>query len=90
MAEYMKADPQLFWSVALSILSIILVIVSVAVSIATLKQNSRMIESNARPYIGVSSLQVNNGSPFFLISIRNYGASAGLIREFSCSKPLGK
>lgn len=48
-----------------------------------------MIESSARPYIGVSSLQVNNGSPFFLISVRNYGASAGLINGFSCSKPLG-
>ena len=48
-----------------------------------------MNESSARPYIGVSSLQVNNGSPFFLISVRNYGASAGLINGFSCSKPLG-
>ena len=89
MVECMKADPQLFWSIALSILSVILVIVSVVVSIATLRQNSKMIESSARPYIGVSSLQVNNGSPFFLISVRNYGASAGLINGFSCGKPLG-
>ena len=89
MVECMKADPQLFWSIALSVLSVILVIVSIVVSIATLRQNSKMIESSARPYIGVSSLQVNNGSPFFLISVRNYGASAGLINGFSCSKPLG-
>lgn len=89
MVECMKADPQLFWSIALSILSVVLVIVSVVVSIATLRQNSKMIESSARPYIGVSSLQVSNGSPFFLISVRNYGASAGLINGFSCSKPLG-
>ena len=89
MVECMKADPQLFWSITLSILSVILVIVSVVVSIATLRQNSKMIESSARPYIGVSSLQVNNGSPFFLISVRNYGASAGLINGFSCGKPLG-
>ena len=61
----------------------------VAVSIATLRQNSKMIESSARPYISVSSLQVNNGSPFFLISIRDYGASTGLINEFSFNKALG-
>lgn len=84
-----EGRPQLFWSIALSILSVVLVIVSVVVSIATLRQNSKMIESSARPYIGVSSLQVSNGSPFFLISVRNYGASAGLINGFSCSKPLG-
>lgn len=84
-----EGRPQLFWSIALSMLSVILVIVSVIVSIATLRQNSKMIESSARPYIGVSSLQVNNGSPFFLISVRNYRASAGLINGFSCGKPLG-
>lgn len=84
-----EGRPQLFWSIALSILSVVLVIVSVVVSIATLRQNSKMIESSARPYIGVSSLQVSNGFPFFLISVRNYGASAGLINGFSCSKPLG-
>lgn len=90
MDELTKTDPQLFWSIALSMLSVVLIVVSVAVSIATLLQNSKMIESSARPYIGVASLQVNNGSPFFLISIKNYGASAGLISKFSCSEDLGR
>lgn len=90
MDELTKTDPQLFWSIALSMLSVVLIVVSVAVSIATLLQNSKMIESSARPYIGVASLQVNNGSPFFLISIKNYGASAGSISKFSCSEDLGR
>lgn len=37
MVECMTADPQPFWSTALGILSVLLVIVSVAVSIATLR-----------------------------------------------------
>lgn len=48
MDELTKTDPQLFWSIALSMLSVVLIVVSVAVSIATLLQNSKMIESSAR------------------------------------------
>ena len=61
-----------------------LVIVSVVVSVLTLRQNSKMIEGSTRPYIGVSSLQVNNGSPAFLIAVKNYGATAGKITSFNC------
>lgn len=71
MLDMLNNDPQLFWSIALSILSVVLVVVSVVVSVLTLRQNSKMIEGSTRPYIGVSSLQVNNGSPIFMIAVKN-------------------
>ena len=71
LIEVLNNDPQLFWSITLSILSVALVVVSVVVSVLTLQQNNKMIEGSTRPYIGVSSLQVNNGSHKFMIVVRN-------------------
>ena len=88
LIELFNNDPQLFWSIALSILSVVLVVVSVVVSVLTLRQNSKMIEGSTRPYIGVSSLQVNNGSPIFMIAVKNNGASAGKIASFKCNRNL--
>ena len=88
LIEVLNNDPQLFWSITLSILSVALVVVSVVVSVLTLQQNNKMIEGSTRPYIGVSSLQVNNGSPKFMIVVRNYGASAGKIALFKCNRNL--
>lgn len=88
LLELSNNDPQRFWSIALSILSVMLVVVSVVVSVLTLMQNSKMIEGSTRPYIGVSSLQMNNGSPIFMIAVKNYGASAGNISSFKCSRNL--
>lgn len=44
LIELFNNDPQLFWSIALSILSVVLVVMSVVVSVLTLRQNSKMIE----------------------------------------------
>ena len=79
LIELFNNDSQLFWSIALSILSVVLVVVSAVVSVLMLRQNSKMIEGSTRPYIGVSSLQMNNGSPIFMIAVKNYGASAGTL-----------
>lgn len=86
--DMLFSNPQLFWSITLSILSAVLVVVSVVVSVLTLHQNSRMIEESTRPYIGVSSLQVNNGSPVFALTVKNYGASMGRIVSFECDYNL--
>ena len=86
--DMLFSNPQLFWSITLSILSVVLVVVSVVVSVLTLHQNSRMIEESTRPYIGVSSLQVNNGSPVFALTVKNYGASMGRIVSFECDYNL--
>lgn len=88
LIELLNNDPQLFWSIALSILLVVLVVVSVVVSVLTLRQNGKMIEGSTRPYIGVSSLQVNNGSPKFMIAMKNYSASAGKVASFKCNCDL--
>lgn len=41
LIELFNNDPQLFWSIALSILSVVLVVMSVVVSVLTLRQNSK-------------------------------------------------
>lgn len=54
MYDLLNTNPQSYWSIALSVLSAVLAVVSVAVSVAALRQNCKMIETSSRPYVGVS------------------------------------
>ena len=67
-----------------------LVVISVVIAVATLRQNSKMIESQSRPYVGVSSIRMNNGSPIFELMVKNYGASSAEITSFTCDADLSR
>lgn len=65
------------------ITSLITSIVAIAISVKTLRQNSRMIEESSRPYISVYV-----GTTFFsntvtYLIIKNFGASSAVITDFS-------
>lgn len=74
-------DLQMIWNIILSVLSFLLAAIAVVVSGLTLRQNSKMIESSTRPYIGVSCETVNTGTVRHILMIKNYGNSAGIIKD---------
>ena len=78
------------WSVAATIsniifclLSLVIVVVSVKVALATLKQNNRMIEDSTRPYVGMTGEHVNNSSTEYKLVLKNYGSSEAFVREIT-------
>lgn len=83
-------DVQTVSNIVLSVLSATLVVISVAVAIATLRQNSEMIESQSRPYVGVSVIRMNNGAPIFELVVKNCGASSAEIVGFTCNTDLSR
>lgn len=83
-------DVQTISNIVLSTLSTLLVVISVVIAVATLRQNSKMIESQSRPYIGVSSIKMNNGTPIFELVVKNFGASSAEIVRFTCDTDLAR
>ena len=75
-------DVQTISNIVLSSLSVILVIVSVCIAVATLKQNSKIIESSTRPYVGFKIERIDTGTDRFLFILKNYGSSAAIIKSF--------
>lgn len=65
------------------IVALLVGIVSIIISIFTLRQNSKMIEESTRPIISVYGESINPGTPFFYIVIRNFGQSPATITKFS-------
>ena len=66
----------------------VLSIVSVAIAILTLRQNSRMIEESLRPYVVISYEVINTGSPNTFFLLKNYGQSGAKIIDFKCDTEL--
>ncbi len=77
-------------NLALSILSVILVVVSVSVAVITVRQNNKMIEASTRPYIVVTSKMTNFGSPVYYLVLKNYGQSGAHIDAWSVDFDLAK
>jgi len=67
--------------------SLITSIVAIAISLKTLKQNTRMIEESTRPNIQIYSVYIN--SLVYLI-VKNFGQSSCTIDSLSCSHKFSK
>lgn len=76
------------WTIALSILSFFLAVISLVSIIATLKQNHRMLESSTRPYICVYGQNINSGSPVFYLVIKNFGSSPAIMKRFAITPSI--
>lgn len=72
--------------VALAV-SAFLGIVSMMISVCTLKQNSKMIENSTRPYITIYGQLVYESVKYVLI-LKNFGASSGIITKFTSDTDL--
>ena len=72
----------------LAVLSFILCVISIIVSVATLKQNSRMIENSTRPYISIYGQEINTGVSCFYLVVRNFGQSPAVMTKFSAIPTL--
>ena len=57
--------------------------VAIIISIATLIQNSKMIESTSRPYLSIYGNSANTSSPYLYFVIRNFGNSSAKITKLS-------
>jgi len=57
-------------------------IVSIIISVTTVKQNSKMIEESTRPLISVYGESINPSSPMFYIVVKNFGSSPAVITKF--------
>lgn len=64
------------------LISLLTSIVAIAISIFTLRQNSKMIEESTRPVIAIYS---KYSQDFLYIVIKNHGSSPARIRKLTCS-----
>ena len=58
-------------------------IVAIVISLADLKQNSKMVESSSRPYIGIYGLSTYMGFRQYYIIIKNFGQSSATIESLT-------
>lgn len=72
-----------FFTVALSVLSFILAVISVITVIVTLRQNNRMLESSSRPYISIYFDYTNMGEPIGYFVVKNFGKTSAKIKSLS-------
>lgn len=70
--------------------SLLTSIIAIVISIVTLRQNSRMIESEARPYITVYANTTQFSSPVLYLVLKNFGSSSATITKFKCNVDLSK
>lgn len=66
----------------------VLSLVAVVISIATLIQNKRMIESTFRPYIAVYGEVVRFQTAYYYVIVKNFGQSAAKIESFEIEPGL--
>lgn len=61
---------------AIGVLATILAsIIAIAISVVTLRQNNKMIESTSRPNLSIYGNSTNTGSPMLYFVIHNFGSS---------------
>ncbi len=63
-------------------------IISVIISVCTLKQNSKMIEESTRPYVVVYLTSTNFQAPNLYLVVKNFGKTGAIINSFSSSLDL--
>lgn len=70
------------------IASLITSIVAIAISVKTLKQNSRMIEDSTRPYVSVYIGNTYFSTVNLYLIIKNFGSSSAVINGFETNIDL--
>lgn len=68
-------------NISLSSITVFTAILSICISIFTLRQNNKMIEENTRPNIQIYSTQLDS---MCYVIIKNFGASSAIIDDISC------
>lgn len=71
----------------LCILSFLLAAISVVTVVITLKQNNKMIESNARPYV-VAYLVYEEFFNQTYLCVKNFGNTSAIIKELTITPPI--
>lgn len=74
--------------IIIAIITLFSVISSIAIAIATLKQNNKMIEDSTRPYIAIYKETLNINKPREYIAIKNFGSSFGKITNLEFDKSI--
>lgn len=70
--------------------SLLTSVIAIAISIKTLKQNSKMLEESSRPYIGIYGISTYMGFRQYYIILKNFGQSSAYINSFIPSYNLVK
>ena len=86
----LQLSPSDLIQIAGIIVSLICSLIAIAISLKTLKQNSKMIENSTRPYIGIyiASTYIRDVSCYLVV--KNFGQSAATIRSFTYDFDLAK
>lgn len=77
----------LYVDICITVLSMVITIISLITVIITLKQNSRMLEANERPYV-VAYLVYDEYSTNFYLCVKNFGKSAAHIHKLEINPDL--
>ncbi len=75
-------------NIILCIMSFLLAVISVITVIATVKQNSKMIEGQSRAYVSIYGDFINCENISFYLIIKNFGKSNALITSLECDVDL--
>lgn len=67
------------------VISLISSISAIIISVATLRQNSKMIKESTRPYIGIYGLSTYLGFRQYYIILKNFGQSGAIIDSITYS-----
>lgn len=70
--------------------SLIVSIVAIAVSISSLRQNSKMVEFSSRPYIGIYGISTYMGFCQYYIIIKNFGQSSAVVDSLTSDFDVAK
>ena len=64
------------------LVSLLTALVAIIISLATMHQNSKMIEESSRAVISIYPQTINTGTPMLFMVIKNFGNSPAAIRKF--------
>lgn len=77
---------QFYGIVSASLLSVI----AILISLFTLWQNHKMIESSSRPSFAIYGSSINPGNPMLYLVVKNCGNSSAVITKFNYDQDLTK
>lgn len=77
-------------SICTATISLLTVMTSIVIAVLTLRQNSRMLEEESRPYISVYGEITFFQDAHYYIVVKNFGRSGGIIESFEVSPSLPK
>lgn len=75
-------------NIFLAVSSLLVAVISIFVSLFTLRQNSKMIENASRPYIVAYSGVVNCQSSQCILVLKNFGNSSAVIKSLKISSSI--